>query len=256
MVTEVYIKDNKNTPIRYLADLGSFKNGTRYTFKEGVNILVGENGCGKTTLLNLIRCYLLVDEKECDKGLYNSNINRLFYNFGNKTMFDGADVYSDYDKNVFRLCHATETSADTSLKDFNSFGTFMTQANSSTGEGVMIALSALFDMMFGKGAKLKYNYSQLEKIYPLYIDYINKHRVRCADEWTILMDEPDRNLSLENVSQIKDILSYHKPNTQIIAVVHNPLIIYALANDGDVNFIEMSEGYIEKVKKEINKIIK
>lgn len=70
------------------------------------------------------------------------------------------------------------------------------------------------------------------------------------------MDEPDRNLSLENVNQIKDILSYHKQHTQIIAVIHNPLLIYALAKEGGVNFIEMSEGYIEKVKKEINKIIK
>ena len=67
MVTKVYIKDNSNSPVRYISELDNFKNGTQYTFKEGVNVIVGENGCGKTTLLNLIRSYLLVDEKECDK---------------------------------------------------------------------------------------------------------------------------------------------------------------------------------------------
>ena len=90
----------------------------------------------------------------------------------------------------------------------------------------------------------------------MYVEYVEKHRVECADEWTILMDEPDRNLSLDNIGQIKSILSYHKPHTQIIAVVHNPLLIYALAKEDGVNFIEMSKGYIKKVKKEISEIIK
>ena len=61
MVTKVYIKDNSNSPVRYISELDNFKNGTQYTFKEGINVIVGENGCGKTTLLNLIRSYLLVD---------------------------------------------------------------------------------------------------------------------------------------------------------------------------------------------------
>ena len=74
MITEVYIRDNKNTPITYLSKLDNFKNGTKYEFKEGVNVIVGENGCGKTTLLNLMRAYLLIDDKDCDKGIYNSNI--------------------------------------------------------------------------------------------------------------------------------------------------------------------------------------
>ena len=30
MITEVYIRDNKNTPITYLSKLDNFKNGTKY----------------------------------------------------------------------------------------------------------------------------------------------------------------------------------------------------------------------------------
>ena len=126
MITEIYIRDNENTPITYLPKLDKFKNGTKYEFKEGVNVIVGENGSGKTTLLNLIRAYLLVDDKECDKGNYNSNINKLFRSFYNeKSMLDGVDVYADYERNTFRLCHANEISDDGVMKDFNSFGTYV-----------------------------------------------------------------------------------------------------------------------------------
>jgi hypothetical protein len=70
------------------------------------------------------------------------------------------------------------------------------------------------------------------------------------------MDEPDRNLSIDNIDQIISILSYKKPNTQIIAVVHNPLIIYSLSKiDDKVNFIEMTKGYREKIIDKINDLV-
>ena len=78
MVTKVIIKDNKRTPFRYISELDNFANGKTYEFKAGVNVIVGENGCGKTTLLNLIKTYLMVDYTECNKGMFNSNINSLF----------------------------------------------------------------------------------------------------------------------------------------------------------------------------------
>ena len=49
MVTKVIIQDNTKSPLRYIADLKAFNNGREYVFQPGVNIIVGENGCGKTT---------------------------------------------------------------------------------------------------------------------------------------------------------------------------------------------------------------
>jgi ABC-type cobalamin/Fe3+-siderophores transport system ATPase subunit len=70
------------------------------------------------------------------------------------------------------------------------------------------------------------------------------------------MDEPDRNLDIENIDEIKGVLSFHKEQTQVIAVVHNPLLIYNLSNNPEVNLIEMTKGYVEKVKKTIDNLIK
>jgi len=253
MVTKVYIKDNTKSPLYYLSDLDNFANGTEYIFKPGVNIIVGENGCGKTTLLKLIKKYLLVDFNECDKGTYNSNISSLYKRIG---FLDGVDVYADYVKNTFRFSHYGEKTGEDAMSSFEDFGTLFDQKHASTGESVNIAIKSLFKLMFSKEAKLKYDYSKLKETYPEFINYVNSHKVECENEWTILMDEPDRNLSLENLEQIKGILSFHKPNTQLIAVIHNPLLIVSLAKDESINFIEMTKNYIYKVKAQIRNLLK
>lgn len=256
MVTKVLIQDNTRSPLHYIADLEAFGNGREYVFLPGVNVIVGENGCGKTTLLNLIRAYLCVDYTECSRGDYNHNINKLFRTFTNETILDGVDVFADYTKNTFRLSHAGEKARDNALKTAAEFSTFMDQNSASTGEGVVVAINYLFRHIFGKGTSLTFDYhDQFKEVYPLYVDYVEKHRMECDDEWTILMDEPDRNLSLENIGQVKGILSFHKPKTQIIAVVHNPLLICALSKNPTVHFIETTDGYVNRMVKEVNQLI-
>lgn len=46
--------------------------------------------------------------------------------------------------------------------------------------------------------------------------------------------------------ETNDVLSFHKPQTQIIAIIHNPALIYKLSKLDCVNFIEMTEGYLNK----------
>ena len=257
MVYKVVIKDNKKSPLKYLSDLDNFQNGKEYVFKPGINIIVGENGCGKTTLMNLIRKYLMVDYTECGVGTYRSNINCLYDGILDKNVFkDGVDVYADYQRNTFRLSHAGEKEKNQAINSFEDFGTMFNQKTSSTGESVLVAINSLFSYMFSKKAPLTYDYSQFKESDPLYWEYIKSHQQEGSDEWTILMDEPDRNLDIENISQIKGILSFHKEQTQIIAVVHNPLLIYSLSKKRSINIIEMTEGYIHKVNQLVKNLIR
>lgn len=257
MVHKVYIKDNQNSPLHYLPDIDNFKNGKEYVFKPGVNIIVGENGCGKTTLLELIQHYLLVDKTECSWGDYNFNIIALHKDIVKKGLLDGVDVYADYHRNTFRLCHKGERNNEELQESAEVLGEFLVQKESSTGESVVIALNSMFRNIFGKDAHLTFNY--LEKthaeVFPEYIKYVDSHRME-GDEWTLLMDEPDRNLSLENLNNIKCIFDFHKPQTQIIAVLHNPLLIYSLFKAEHVNIIEMTNGYVNKVKKMVDELVK
>lgn len=256
MITKVVINNNGDTPIEYLSGLGAFKNGKTYEFKPGVNIIVGKNGCGKTTLMNLIRKYLLVDLSECSAGAFNHNINAICFGLGDdKHMYAGADVYADYRRNTFRLCHAGERQHnDEIFENDHSFSEFFGQRESSTGEGVIVALNALFARMFSKGANLTFDYMRFKDNYKPYTDYVADHIVD-GDEWTILMDEPDRNLDIENIGRIKAVLDFHKPHTQIIAVVHNPLLICALSKNPEVNFIEMTRGYVKNIRRMVKELV-
>ena len=260
MVQKVVIKDNKNAPLRYLPDLKNFKNGTVYEFKPGVNVIVGENGSGKTTLLNIIKKYLLVDYTECSVGEFNSNLHIIVpfaLSDDKKKIYDGIDVYADYDKNTFRLCHAGERKFESSLQSFETFGTAFTQMHASTGEGVNIALNSLFKHIFSNKVQLKFNYEQFKESEPLYYDYIQKHRPEnIEDEYTLLLDEPDRNLDIFNVKQIQTIFGHRKEQTQVIGVIHNPLLIYYLSKKKHVNFIELTPDYVNNVKKAVDKLIK
>lgn len=253
MIEKVVIKDNTKSPLHYLPELDNFKNGAEYIFKPGINVIVGKNGTGKTTLMKLIERYLIVDKEDCSVGEFNSNVNALVGL--SRDVPDGIDVYADYDKNTFRLCHSSEKRDNDILSDFESFGTAYMQKHASTGEGVTIALNSLFKKMFGKGAKLRFDYDGIGKNIESYGKYVESHRVQEHDEWTILMDEPDRNLDIENIGQIRGILTCRKEQTQVIAVVHNPLLIYALSKSPDVNFIEMTPGYVECIKRNISEIV-
>ena len=251
MIEKVVIKDNKRSPLYYLPKIEAFKTGTEFLFKPGVNVIVGNNGCGKTTLMKLIECYLLVDKEECSVGMFNSILHRLIGL--NKTVPDGIDVYADYRKNTFRLCHAGQKNNDDILESYSAFGTHFLQSRSSTGEGVTISLNALFEKMFSESANLTFDYEGIGNGRPDYGRYVNEHRVEEHDEYTILMDEPDRNLDIEHIETIKRILSFHKERTQIIAVIHNPLLICSLSRNPGVNFIEMSPNYVERIKNLVKK---
>lgn len=253
MIKKVEIVDNERTPIPYLSELEAFRNGRVFEFTKGVNIIIGENGSGKSSLMNLIESYLLVGSRECSIGRFNKNINKLYKNFLKKDdLLDGANVFADYQLNTFRLLHKDEKDEDDIYADM---GTHLDQLKSSTGEGVSIALASMFNYVFNKKPNLTFNYLQLKDSHPLYVRYISDHIVE-PSEWTFLMDEPDRNLSIDKIMELKKIFGFHKEKTQIIAVIHNPLLIYALSKKKSVHFIELTDGYLDKVKTAVTKLVK
>ena len=254
MVTKVEIKDNTKSPFHYLPDIAKFHNGATFEFNPGVNIIVGENGSGKSTLMNLIKTYLCVDFQECSTGMYNSALNKLRRSIGDD-LYEGVSVYADYKKNTFRLAQSSELYGEDKVGNMKNFALYMEQSRSSAGEAILVSISALLQKMFSKDVQLTFDYEKASKSFSQYRDYIQAHRVEdCADEYTVLMDEPDKNLSLENIKQVADILSFHKEHMQIIAVVHNPIVIYKLSRFKSINFIEMTDDYVNTLVRTVNSL--
>lgn len=103
--------------------------------------------------------------------------------------------------------------------------------------------------------ELGYHYK--EKVDAL-LNYYKENRdksIRQEDfEFTFLIDEPDKNMDIHNIDSITAMFSYHKESTQIIAAIHNPIVLYKLRKTGTVNFIELTEGYMDAIDNIMNNL--
>ena len=260
MITSVKIKDNTKTPFEYVSDIEAFENGREFIFKPGVNVIIGENGSGKSTLLNIISMYALCEKSMCSEMPIEVLVFPPIFDDDDK-VFDGIDISSDYAGKVFRLLSSTEMNKDGILKNINNFDLYADSIKKSYGEKVVLSLESLFNLIFGQKDyafpiqdlveyKKKSNAFWIKRIDSL-LKYYKRNRITLTEssfEYTVLMDEPDRNLDIDNIMQIYNVLSFHKPQTQIIAIVHNPVLIYKLSKLDCVNFIEMTEGYLNKIR--------
>lgn len=103
MIKRIDFSNIKNAPIGYLGDIDFFNKNKSVTFKSGINVIVGLNGCGKTTLLNLIRRYTLCLTNMTSTCPSNNLefINLLFSN--DNKLWDGVKIISDY-QGVVLIC--------------------------------------------------------------------------------------------------------------------------------------------------------
>ena len=276
MIRSVTVRDARCAPYSYVADIPALKEGTTIEFKPGINIIVGANGCGKSTLIKTIATYLL-----CGNGCmktptgYNAvgdavNDRHLWDPTEGEKLLDGVDVAHDYNGVAFILRNSYEMEEGDALRDMDSFVSAYKRRVSSMGENTMFSIQTLCDVMFAdKGVEyLAFPVANLKKIMDnagdvwkerirQLLQYYKRNQVTDLTpedfQYTVLMDEPDRNLDIYNLDQVADILSQDKEMTQLIATVHNPLLIARLSQKPNVNIIEMTEGYVNAVHAEIYK---
>lgn len=264
MIESITINNNKRTPFRYAFQIEAFKNGTEFVFKPGVNVIIGKNGSGKSTLLKMIAKYMLCENSMCSE-VPNEALDFPDVFDDEDQILDGVSIKADYVGKVFNLLQQSEMNNYDALKNSHNFNLYMNGSSSSSGEKNICAISTLFDFIFSRQDyefpirslveyKKKSNKLWIARIDNLLRYYANNH-VKMSEkdfEYTTLMDEPDRNLDIDNIVNLYDVLSIHKPQTQIIAVIHNPALIYKLSKLDCVNVVEMSKGYLKKVKSFVN----
>ena len=263
MIKSITIEDNTKLPLKYSYKLESLKNGTTYNFINGVNIIIGKNGSGKTTLLNNIASYLLCSHSYYSK-LPNSSafggmlkIDKLF---DDTQVKDGMKVKCDYAGVVYNY-----TPFQQDPNDINMLLNHIECGNKSFGEKTKYEICALFNLAFSnkdvqfpiKEIVTKRNSSNdyWKSRFNNLLKYYKENQLDTEEfSYTFLIDEPDKNLDIENIEEIYKVLSYKKEMTQLICVIHNPILIYKLSRLDYINWIELSNGYLDKIKEVFNEL--
>lgn len=265
MIKSITIEDNTKLPLKYSYKLESLKNGTTYNFINGVNIIIGKNGSGKSTLLNNIASYLLCSHSYYSK-LPNSSVPgeilKIDNLFDDTQVKDGMKIKCDYAGVVYNYTPSQQGSTN-----INILSNYIECGNKSFGERTKYEICALFDLAFSnknvqfpikeivtkRDSSNDYWKSRFNNLLKYYKE--NKFDITSEEfSYTFLIDEPDKNLDIENIEEIYKVLSYKKEMTQLICVIHNPILIYKLSKLDYINWIELSNGYLNKIKEVFNEL--
>lgn len=254
MIHSISIRDKNTAPLSHVRGGFRFK---KIKFKPGVNVLVGKNGSGKSTVLNLLRMYTFCDgdfESVMQPNKLLDGKKGSFYNITKCLLKDafygGVDVVADYSIKTFNLCEGDAYISSDEYSRDRLFARMERNAKSAGEERVFF-----FDMMCGKmfgdklGFQINLNYCPSDAREAAKAYYDRNHKAGKPMP-TIIMDEPDRNLDVYNAGMICEILGDgQRDDTQVIASLHNIGVISRLMKCGKVNFIELTDGYLDDVAK-------
>lgn len=272
MIKEVFIKDPENSTVKYLSGLKNFPEGRKFEFSPGINIIVGPNGSGKTTLLKILYDFTFTCDSPYSRTPNLSEQYSIleydkFFRDSGSELKDGVQIKAYWAAMFFRYLPGSDLKPGSESKSIGNLRLHMSAASSSTGEGTMEGIDYLFSEMFGR-KNYEFPLSELKRNkdygndywaprFENLLKYYKENNIDIQEkdfEFTVFMDEPDKNLDLENSKQVYGILSHRKEQTQIIAVIHNPVLIYKLSKLEDINFIEMEPGYIDEITKFVEEL--
>ena len=173
-------------------------------------------------------------------------------------------VNCDYAGVVYNYipCHSQSASVDVNI-----LSNFILCGDKSTGEKIKYEIYSLFELAFSN-KDIQFPIKEIiaqrdnsndywkERFNNLLKYYKSNSFTPTQDDfaYTFLIDEPDRNLDISNIDELYKVLSYQKEMTQLICVIHNPVLIYKLSKLDYINFIELTEGYLNEIKEVFNKL--
>lgn len=258
MISKLKIKGGITMPFQDKEHGFQYPSDIDIEFTKGLNVIVGPNGSGKSTILRILESFMMISDPYIIETNGGSIIRDFFKEerWGHYSDTSAFDVYADYANKAFRMPKMSDID-----RYFVGGGTMydfaLAKAYCSKGESAEIVLSKTISLAQLRKSKFDFQKAFGECL-SRYGDhpYICKHRIPDEGITTILVDEPDAHLDVFKIETLADVLARDRSDIQLIAAIHNPLLIYRLSQKNEVHFIEMEKGYVGRISDAIKRMTK
>lgn len=235
----------------FLTQMPGFYPGIQFDFEpDKVNVLLGKNGCGKSTMLKMIKAYCGIE-----KGGWSKISSELALGAQCQSHFPW--VYRAYSP-AFSDCivdwdgvASFYNDGDIKIDEWAWFSN-----NISLSEDGMTTESEQFQYLMDKPSSGQYRMIKLNKLLnmaknpPDLTQYVSSHPTQRAEsdyirtlprngKPTLILDEPERALSLPKQVELYKLLADLTKEYQIIIATHSPFVLF----QDNMKIFEIEEGF-------------
>jgi energy-coupling factor transporter ATP-binding protein EcfA2 len=241
----------------FASELPSLK-GKTFHFDDGLNVLFGTNGCGKSTLIKCMKAYCAVAHGGWTtvsnfQALGAGSVNHFPFVYRNFTPtgecdtiveWDGTPTfYNDSDLKIDDMSwfYNKDALAREGLTSEAEQMDYMAKRPSS-GQTRMQKLNKIFNIAKSPPEPTATSPNPGNRFELMEIAYLRS--LPRTGRVTILLDEPEKSLSIPKQIELFRLLQSFGKDFQIIIATHSPFILF----EEGLNIIEMEPGYIEECK--------
>lgn len=255
MIKKLTITDPNDTPINYINEIDWLRNNV-ITFKHGLNLIIGENGTGKTTLLSMIAMTM-----HCYQGgnirITKKSIKDLVKCSDNKYIgYNGYEIEHD-NSLCYYLKYGKSVGMNYSLIDDDFFeeGLKSIILHGSDGELSMNKIVDLDTQIKSTSYNINNILEDMDKRYINYNALVQssfmiateklRKNTKTTECKTILLDEPDGSMSIINQEILWKYLLQMSSNIQLITTSHSVIPL----GYKNINIIETSKDYYKNIQR-------